>query len=458
MNHQKKNIPGIMVAAVKSGSGKTMITCALLEAFKQKGLKPRAFKCGPDFIDPMFHQEIIGVPSRNLDTFFSDEQQVRELFLEDVGESKITVVEGVMGLFDGLLGIREEGSAYHLASVLKMPILLVVDAHGMGRSILPLLAGFLQYDKEKRICGVILNRTTDSFYRTIAPLIEQELKISVFGFFPERKDLKIESRHLGLRLPGEIDDLRKQTRQAAEILKEHVSLDKILIAAEQKQPFAENKRKTVSAAGCKVKVGIAKDAAFCFYYEDNLRLLREMGAELIPFSPLRDRKLPEGISGIILGGGYPELYGAELEANDVMRKEIKYALEHGMPSLAECGGFMYLHNELVDEKGDSYRMCGVLPEKCFYTGKLVRFGYVEVREDKACFLKEKESIRGHEFHYYDSEKNGADCIATKPTTGKNWNCVHETEKSFWGFPHLYYPSNPDFAEHFLKVARQYKKR
>lgn len=446
------NPPRILIAAPKSGSGKTMLTCALLEALKERGLSVRAFKCGPDYIDPMFHKKVIGVPSRNLDTFFSDRQQVRQLFAEGADGCDISVVEGVMGLYDGLGGIKAEGSAYDLACALKMPVILVVDAHGMGRSLLPLIAGFLQYDTEKRICGVILNRVTENFYRTIAPLIEEELKITVFGFFPQAKDLVVESRHLGLKLPQEIAGLKAQTGMAAELFAEHISVEKILTAAEEKAKdfsvCAEEKKMPEQT----VKIGIALDAAFCFYYEDNLRLLRENGALLIPFSPLLDKKLPEGIQGLVLGGGYPELYAEELEKNAAMRNAIRNALQEKMPVIAECGGFMYLHRELVDEKGLSHAMCGFLPGKCVYRGKLVRFGYVEVREKQPHFLKEGTCISGHEFHYYDSEDNGADCVAKKPVSGKSWDCVHETDFVYMGFPHLYYPSNPAFAEHFVEAC------
>lgn len=245
-----------MIAAVGSGSGKTTVTCALLEALKARGLSPCAAKCGPDYIDPMFHQKVLGIPSSNLDSFFSDEETLRNLYAAQTEEGEIAVVEGVMGLFDGLGGIREEGSAYHLASILGLPILLVVDAHGMGRSILPLLAGFLSYDKEKRIRGVLLNRTSASFCDTIAPLIEEELSLPVLGFLPNRPELALESRHLGLKLPGEVKDLQAQIRCAAGLLEKYVSVDGILAMAREAQVLSGTGKKTPSetsfrpAGGC----------------------------------------------------------------------------------------------------------------------------------------------------------------------------------------------------------------
>lgn len=444
----EQKTPGLMIAAVKSGSGKTTVTCALLEALKKRGLKPRAFKCGPDYIDPMFHKKVIGVPSHNLDSFFSDQQQLYEIYAGNTEPGGIAVVEGAMGLFDGLGGVREEGSAYHIASVLRLPVILVVDAHGMGCSILSLLAGFLQYDKEKRIAGVILNKISEPFYKRIAPLIESELQLPVLGFLQKKQELVLESRHLGLKLPEEIRTLQEQIRCAAEALEKDVSVDRMIEIAEQAG--------TAELEDSRVKIGIARDEAFCFYYEENLRLLEKEGAELVSFSPLHDKKIPENLDGILFGGGYPELYAEKLEQNRSMKMSVKQAIESGMPSLAECGGFMYLHDSLKDDKGRTYAMCGVLPGTCFHTGKPVRFGYMELKEKNNIFLEKGTSIKGHEFHYYDSDNNGEKCIAKKPVSEQSWDCIHSAENHFWGFPHLYYPSNPDFVRYFIKEAKLFQ--
>lgn len=452
-------MPAIMIAAVKSGSGKTTIACAMMQALKNKGRDIIAYKCGPDYIDPMFHERVIGIPSRNLDTFFSDAQQIRELYGRNSREGRLAVIEGVMGLFDGLGGTGEEGSAYHLAQALDIPVVLVLDAHGMGRTMIPVLAGMLQYDVDHRICGVLLNRTTGSFYQRIAPVIEKELSLPVLGFFPKIRELTLESRHLGLKLPEEIEDLQRQLNQAASVLEESVELDRITeLAGKWKRPWEEpSGRKTKPAVLNKIRIGIARDEAFCFYYEDNLRLLKEAGGELVYFSPLRDSHLPKGLHGLILGGGYPELKMKELSANMSMRKDISLALKGGMPSLAECGGFMYLHQYMEAEDGQRYPMVGAVPGIVKNTGRLVRFGYIELYEKKACFLPEGSSIKGHEFHYFDSSCNGADCRAQKPVGEKSWDCVHMGENYWWGFPHLYYPSNPDFVRKFIEKCRIYSK-
>ena len=452
--------PGVLIAATKSGSGKTTITCALLQALKERGIRTRAFKCGPDYIDPMFHKQIIGVPSRNLDTFFSGPEQIRELYQMNSKETddraEISVIEGVMGLYDGLGGIREEGSAYHLAEVLDIPIVLVLDAHGMGRSMIPLLFGFLKYDKSHLIRGVILNRTTPMFLQTIAPLIEQELKLPVLGCFPKTQKLVMPGRHLGLVMPDEIDDIRRQLHEAAVQLEKTVDIDRILAIADETGNIDDFSRKTAGKPCADLRLAVAQDEAFCFYYEDNLRMLRENGVTIVWFSPIHDEVLPQNIDGILLGGGYPELHARALAANEKMRKAIRDSITAGMPSVAECGGFMYLHDTLVDKTGVSFGMAGVLPAECKDTGKLVRFGYVEIEEKEAGWLPAGTNIRGHEFHYYDSSDNGMDCVAQKPVTGRNWPCIHSAPEHWWGYPHLYYPSNPEFVYHFVAQMRKWK--
>lgn len=456
----------LMFAAPKSGSGKTLITCAFLQILKEMGEDVVSYKCGPDYIDPMFHEKVLGIPSKNLDTFFTGEKETRELFLHGRTEDQMAILEGVMGLYDGLGGIREEGSSYHLAKVTKTPVILVVDAKGMGYSLLPLIAGFLDYDTEHLIKGVILNRMSGMYYQTLKPLIEEKLKITVLGYVPQNSEFTLESRHLGLKLPCEVEKLREKIAFAGSQLKKTLEVEKLLQIAKQAENIGADEKMFFvhQVQGEKPTIAVAKDEAFCFYYEDNLRLLEEAGAFLQYFSPIHDTKLPDNCSGMLLGGGYPELYAGELEANKEMQNAIKTAIRQGMPSVAECGGFMYLHEKLTDAKGQTYEMAGVIPEVCHYTGKLVRFGYVEIAEEKTRenmekdkhFLPENSVIKAHEFHYFDSTDNGAACKATKPTTGRQYSCIWTGENYWWGFPHLYYPSNPFFAEHFVSLAKSYK--
>ncbi len=456
-----------MIAAPKSGSGKTMITCALLQLLKDSGKNVSSYKCGPDYIDPMFHKKVLGVPSKNLDTFFTDEKTTVQLFLDKRADGDFAVLEGVMGLYDGLGGIYEQGSSYHLAKVTQTPIILVVDAKGMGKSVLTLIAGFLQYDTQHLIKGVMLNRMSKGYYDIIKPLIEKELSVKVVGYFPEQKDIRLESRHLGLVMPDELADIKEQLDELAGRLKKTIDLDMLLdIAAEAEEitKTTNTEQMQIQNQNNKINIAVAMDEAFCFYYEDNLRLLEKCGAKLQYFSPLHDTKLPDNCDALLLGGGYPELYAKELSENLSMRNSIKTAFKTGLPTVAECGGFMYLHtyiHNICEEDADAqnyvFGMTGALDSECHFKGKLVRFGYIELAEKYSNFLPPNEKIKAHEFHYYDSTDNGADCIATKPTTGRSYDCVISHDNYWLGFPHLYYPSNPHFAESFVRKAYEYRR-
>lgn len=459
----------IMMAATKSGSGKTLLTCALMRAMCMRGLRVSGFKCGPDYIDPMFHRRVIGVPSGNLDLFFTDEDKTRELF-EEKSDGDISVIEGVMGLYDGVGGITGQASPYHLANVLKSNIILIVDAHGMGYSLLAEIAGFLSMDSEGLIAGVILNRVSRSFYESIAPVVEERLGISVLGYFPVRKDFSLESRHLGLKLPGEVAELSGMVDAAAEQMEESVDIDRLLEIAgvssctQDAEPVCKDGKADTAGndrpAVC--RIGVALDDAFCFYYRENLDMLKKAGAELVYFSPCNDKTLPQDLQGLLLGGGYPELYAEKLSENKTMRSSIRSAMEHGLPTLAECGGFMYLHSSLVTKEQEEYPMVGFLPGSCFYTGHLVRFGYVSVRPGAKAGQAAQEGflsggeIKGHEFHYFDSTDNGDSCEAVKPVTDRRWECIHADADRFLGFAHLYYPSCPGFVEYFVDRCKRRK--
>lgn len=456
-----------MIAAPKSGSGKTMITCALLQLLKDRGKNVSSYKCGPDYIDPMFHKKVLGVSSKNLDTFFTDEKTTVQLFLDKRADGDFAVLEGVMGLYDGLGGIYEQGSSYHLAKVTQTPIILVVDAKGMGKSVLALIAGFLQYDTQHLIKGVLLNRMSKGYYDIIKPLIEKEFSVKVVGYFPEQKDIGLSSRHLGLVMPDELADIKEQLDELAGRLKKTIDFDMLLdiaVEAEEITKTTNTEQMQIQNQNNTVNIAVAMDEAFCFYYEDNLRLLEKCGAKLQYFSPLHDTKLPDNCDALLLGGGYPELYAKELSENLSMRNSIKTAFKTGLPTVAECGGFMYLHtyiHNICEEDADAqnyvFGMTGALDSECHFKGKLVRFGYIELEEKHNNFLPPNEKIKAHEFHYYDSTDNGADCIATKPATGRSYDCVISHDNYWLGFPHLYYPSNPHFAESLVRKAYEYRR-
>ncbi|MCR5607558.1 MAG: cobyrinate a,c-diamide synthase [Lachnospiraceae bacterium] len=452
------NINRVMIGAVKSGSGKTTITCGLLHMLKGMGLNLMSFKCGPDYIDPMFHSRVLGVDAVNLDTFFSGEEVTKSLFIKHtMGSKDMAVMEGVMGLYDGLSGVRKEGSSYHLAQVTKTPIILVVDTKGMAKSIIPLIAGFLQYDTDKLIKGVILNRMSKSYYGIIKELIENELDIKVIGYVKEDKEIQIGSRHLGLFMPQEMADIRIKLDKISERLKETLDIDEILKISEGASDISaviDNKKYNNETPA--VKIGVAYDEAFCFYYKDNLDMLKEYGGEIVYFSPLRDKAIPNDLGAVIIGGGYPELYLKELEDNKTMRESIKKAYDSGMPVIAECGGFMYLHKAIIDNNGHEYKMADLLDGVCENKGKLVRFGYIELEEKESEFLPAGECIKAHEFHYFDSTCNGEFVVAKKPASNRTYDCVVKKNNSWLGFPHLYYPSNPAFPESIVRKAYLYR--
>ena len=439
-------IPRIMIAAPASGSGKTLFTCALLRLLERKGIRAAAFKCGPDFIDPMFHKKVLGTPSRNLDLYMAGEEGVRRSFAAGCAGAEIAVIEGVMGYFDGTGASGMEGSSYELATVLQTPVLLTADVRGMSRSAAAMIKGFTDYGEQKMICGAFLNRTSAVTAERIEGWLAKEAGIPVLGFFPADDELRLESRHLGLVEPEEIPDLQQKIDHAADILEVTLNLEALFMAAGGAPALQVETGNPEEREGSSVTVAVAQDEAFSFYYEDNLELLQELGAKIVYFSPLHDRELPEA-DGLLIGGGYPELKAGELAANTGILASIRRAADSGMPILAECGGFQYLQEELVDKEGTAHRMCGVLKGSSRMTDRLVRFGYVEV-SGEGLYFGTGRTIRGHEFHYSDSTENGSACKAVKPG-GKSWDCMVVQGRIAAGYPHLYYRSCPAFAESFV---------
>ena len=455
-------IPRILLAAGASGSGKTLITCGLLQALVNRGLKVASFKCGPDYIDPMFHSRVIGTRSRNLDTFFTDGDRTRYLLAKNASDCDIAVMEGVMGYYDGVGGITSRASAYDLASTTDTPVILIVNSRGMSVSLAAYVKGFLEYKKDSHICGVIFNQMSPMLYPRMKKLLEEELSVKVLGYVPKVEDCVIESRHLGLVLPEEIPELKSRLQKLSKVLEKTLDIDGILELAgeapELAAPETEMLIQKDTAFGYrteeKVRIGVADDEAFCFFYADNLNLLEQMGAELVRFSPIHDRELPEDLDGLLLSGGYPELNGEALEENQEMCTRIREAIRDGMPCLAECGGFMYLHQEMEDMEGKQRRVCGVIPGRAYRTPKLNRFGYITLTEKQDTGLGE---IPAHEFHYFDSTDCGEDFHAAKPVSKRGWDCIHDRGRLMAGFPHLYYYGNPRVPARFLKNALEYKK-
>ena len=444
---KEKVLPRVLLCAPKSGSGKTLITCALLLALKKMGLSVSAYKCGPDFIDPMFHKTVLGVPSRNLDLIMAGEEGVKDQLANCEKGSDIGIIEGVMGFYDGL-GVEEGlGSSYDLCVRTNTPAILVVDAKGMSRSVVAMIKGYLEYGNERVIKGVILNRVSGSIVSELATLIRKELGIPVIASLPVLKGAVLESRHLGLVLPLEVPELYSKVEAVSDELLKSLDMEALMQIAKEAGALECIEEKTYPQFD--VTVGVAKDEAFCFYYEENLELLQKMGAHIKFFSPIHDEKLPE-VSRLIIGGGYPELYAKELSENESMRNSILDAANSGMPIIAECGGFLYLQEKLKDKEGRQYDMVGALKGSSFMTDKLSHFGYVAASANgDNPYLKEKDRVRGHEFHYYDTTDNGDLLTITKLSSGKSWSGYQAKGNVFAGFAHLYYPSCEKFVERFL---------
>lgn len=452
---ETKNLPRILIGAPGSGSGKTTVVCGILQALINKGLNIVSFKCGPDYIDPMFHKEALGLESRNLDLFFNDKETINYLLAKNSKEADLAVIEGVMGYYDGLAGKSYEASSYDLARSTKTPSVLIIDCKGKSVSILAEIKGFMELESDSNIKAVILNRVSPMIFEEIKKLIEETLPIEVLGFMPMIKECSLESRHLGLVTAQEVGNLETILDTLAKQVSESIDLDKLIRIAKI-APKIEFIKPTI-ACGERVRIGVAKDKAFCFYYQDNLDLLSELGAEICYFSPLEDKKLPENLQGLYFGGGYPELYLKELEENDSMKQNIKDALSARTPCMAECGGFMYLHEVVKDKLGHAYKMVGTIEGESFYADKLVRFGYIDMEAEKMNLLcKEGMHLKGHEFHYWDSSNSG-DCFhAQKPLRKMNWKCVIGNENLYAGYPHIHFYSNIKSAERFVDICRKKK--
>ena len=443
-----------LLAAPRSGSGKTTMTCALLMALKRRGCAPCAFKSGPDYIDPMFHRAVLGVESRSLDLFFSAPETVRTLYAKGAAGHSAAVCEGAMGFYDGLGGVSDRASAWHLADTLGLPVLLVVEPKGQSLTLAAELNGLKNFRTPSHIAGILLNNCTARMHALLAPMLEKETGLPVLGFLPKLPEAVIGSRHLGLYTAAEVENLQQKLALLADAAEEHIDWPRLLALCEKEPPALPVKPETPPA---RVRIAVAQDEAFCFTYAETLEAFRDAGAEVVFFSPLRDTALPENIGGLYLPGGYPELHAKELSENTSLLREIRRKIESGLPTAAECGGFLYLGQSLTDAEGQSWPMAGVLPGEAKDAGRLVRFGYAALSADSDSMLfRAGESFPIHEFHHWDSTANGTALAAKKPVGGAEWRCGFIDEHFYAGFPHLYWAGTP-LPQRFAAAAENYRR-
>ena len=443
-----------LLAAPRSGSGKTTMTCALLMALKRRGCAPCAFKSGPDYIDPMFHRAVLGVESRSLDLFFSAPETVRTLYARGAAGHGAAVCEGAMGFYDGLGGVSDRASAWHLADTLGLPVLLVAEPKGQSLTLAAELKGLVNFRTPSHIAGILLNNCTARMHALLAPMLEEETGLPVLGFLPKLPEAVIGSRHLGLYTAAEVENLQQKLALLADAAEEHIDWPRLLALCEKEPPALPVQPEMPPA---RVRIAVAQDEAFCFIYAETLEAFRDAGAEVVFFSPLRDTALPENIGGLYLPGGYPELHARELSENTSLLREIKRKIDSGLPTAAECGGFLYLGQSLTDAEGQSWPMAGVLPGEAKDAGRLVRFGYATLSADSDSMLfRAGESFPIHEFHHWDSTANGTALAAKKPVGGAAWRCGFVNEHFYAGFPHLYWAGTP-LPQRFAAAAENYRR-
>ena len=457
---------GFLISAPSSGSGKTVVTLVMLALLKRKGYAPAAFKAGPDYIDPMYHRAVTGEASHNLDTYLADEQITKEIFEKYSAGHEISVVEGAMGYYDGIGGSSTDASAYDVARLLGLPVILVLTSKGTALTDAAVIKGMKEFRADSGICGVILNKCSSKLYERMKPVLEKEAGIQGLGYLPSNPDADFPSRHLGLCTAGEISDLQERIERLASLAEGTIDTEKILgitrsCDLEYNAYLSEDV--TEKDESFRPLIAVARDEAFCFTYDESTDLLKEMGADISFFSPLHDTALPEGTDALYLPGGYPELYLEKLSGNESMLNEIRLAAKDHLPIVAECGGYMYLCRGIMDDDGRCYKMAGLLPGILKKTSGLVRFGYASLQANKESLLFEKgDSIRIHSFHHYDplSSEDGerGDAFSfCKASDKSEWKEGFADNNLYAAFPHIYFPGCRKAVQRLIRAARAFHK-
>jgi cobyrinic acid a,c-diamide synthase len=457
---KEETIKGIVIAGTHSGCGKTTVSLGLMAAMVARGLRVAPFKVGPDFIDPGHHARAAQTASRNLDGWMLPREYNHRTFRHAAAVADIAVVEGVMGLFDGYDGSTEAGSTAQMAKWLALPVVLVVDARSMARSAAALVQGFENFDPQVQFAGVVFNNL-GSFRHLeyLRQALSGAVKMPCLGGLLRNDAIAIPERHLGLVTREDHPLGDEHLRQLAQIIDQCLDVERLLkdLAARDAAHPQPEPTQAVPA----VRIGLARDPAFCFYYQDNLEMLEAHGAQLIPFSPVADESLPLDLDGLYLGGGYPELHAEALSGNAAMRAQIRQSSACGMPIYAECGGFMYLCNRLVDHAGRGFRMAGCFPFATRMLPKLRALGYREIRLTRDTVIgRQGLSLRGHEFHYSELVPETVSCGTAYRISGRGGE--QRPDEGYWvgrtlgSYIHLHFGSEPRAAQHFIDSCRAYR--
>lgn len=467
--------PRILLAGTHSAAGKTTLTIGLTLALKKRGLDVQPFKAGPDYIDPSYHTLISSRICRNLDTWMLSEDTILELFQRQAQSSDISIIEGVMGLYDGLRD-KENGSSAHLAKMLKSPVILIVDAGSMSRSAAAVVLGYKEFDRDVELKGIILNNIgSPAHYCNAKKSIENHTGLSVLGFLPRDKNLSLPERHLGLIPADEKAPLDSFKKKLLNLVEKNINVDKIINISRKAEEFPcfSGLAGRAHCAGCgtnRISIAVAFDQSFNFYYQDNLDILESFGGRLIKFSPLVDNKLPKDIRGLYIGGGFPELFGRELSANAGLRDDIYKRAKEGMPIYAECAGLMYLTEKIINFAKNKFPMVGIFKGTVNMGNRLQALGYVNIEVMNDNILSKKGSkLRGHMFHwsYFEDEvrkENFAYRVIpafSKPLRHREsklrglgldglvkWNVLAS-------YTHLHFASNTGLAKNFIEKCKEW---
>ncbi len=441
---------GIVISSNCSGGGKTTITLGIMKALMKLGFDVQGYKVGPDYIDPAFHSTITKKPSRNLDLFLMGEEGVKAAFSRGYGD--MAVIEGVMGLFDGK-GIDSRFSTAHVAKTLELPIILILSPKAASATLAAEIQGLLNYCdewvKKPNVKGVILNNISSSYYNLLKLIIETHCNIKVYGYIPKDEEISLKSRHLGLIQCSEVEDIEYKINKCSEHILSNINMDELISTFSEVKKYEDD----FHIENKNLKIAVAKDEAFSFYYTENLELLKEAG-EIVYFSPLHDKKLPDNIDFLYLGGGYPEVFIKELSNNTSMLKSIKSELNNGLKCYAECGGLMYLTESISTLDGKEFNTVGFFKGKSIMTTRLQNFGYCAINIDEKSPLLKDLSINAHEFHkskveldenyIYNLTKNSYDGSV------KNWNCGYVKDNTLGAYGHIHFFGNINFLKELLE--------